>query len=130
VTENGTLKGMVLFVEHRGGVLGLVGYAPEARWSNYQGVVEGALRSFQVLTDPAALNVQPQRLAIVQLDRRTTIAELASQRNSPASPATLALINQVDLNAPLEAGRLVKWIVGQPLPGAITGADSAPRLRP
>jgi predicted Zn-dependent protease len=130
VTENGTLRGMVLFVEHRGGVLGLVGYAPEARWSNYQAVVEGTLRSFQVLTDAAALNVQPQRLAIVQLDRRTTIEELARQRNSPASPATLALINQVDLQTPLEAGRLVKWIVGQPLPGSGTGADPTPRLRP
>lgn len=122
-TENGTVMGAVSFVEHRGGVFGLVGYAPEARWPNYQGVIERALQSFETLTDPTALNVQPQRVDIIRLDGRTTIEELARQRNSPASAATLALINQVDLQTPLEAGRLVKWVVGQPLPG--TDPDAA-----
>jgi predicted Zn-dependent protease len=126
VTGNGTLRGTVLFVEHRGGVFGLVGYAPESRWANHQAVVERALRSFQTLTDPAALNVQPQRMDIIRIDRRTTIAELAGQRNSPASAATLALINQVDLQTPLEAGRLVKWVVGQTLPGGDLESHQAP----
>jgi predicted Zn-dependent protease len=125
-TANGTVKGTVLFVEHRGGVFGLVGYAPEARWSNYQAVIERALQSFQALTDATALNVQPQLMDIIRLDRRTTIAELKSQRNSPASAATLALINQVGLQTPLEAGRLVKWIVGQPLPGTDLESHQAP----
>jgi hypothetical protein len=30
--------------------------------------------------------------------------------------ATLALINQVDASTPLEPGRILKWVVGQPLP--------------
>jgi hypothetical protein len=30
--------------------------------------------------------------------------------------ATLSLINQVEENTPLEPGRVVKWVVGQPLP--------------
>ncbi len=125
-TENGTVRGMVLFVEHRGGVFGLVGYAPEARWANHQAVVERALRSFQTLTDAAALNVQPHHMDIIKVERRTTIAELATQRNSPASAATLALINQVDLQTPLEAGQLVKWIVGQPLPGDLLESYPTP----
>ena len=115
-TQNGTLRGMVLFVEHGGAVYGLVGYAPDARWSTYQAVIERALRSFQPLTDRTALNVQPQRLDIVTLDRRTTIATLARQLPSPASAATLALLNRVELQTPLESGRLIKWVVGQPLP--------------
>jgi predicted Zn-dependent protease len=115
-TQNGTLRGMVLFVEHGGAVYGLVGYAPDARWSTYQAVIERALRSFQPLTDRTALNVQPQRLDIVTVDRRTTIATLARQLPSPASAATLALLNHVELQTPLESGRLIKWVVGQPLP--------------
>ncbi len=121
-TEGGPLSGTVLFVEHRGMVLGLIGYAPDARWSSHQSAAERALRSFQVLTDPAALNVQPQRLEIIRLDRRTTIAALARERASPVPAATIALINQVDVQTPLEAGRLVKWVVGQPLPGTYTSA--------
>jgi predicted Zn-dependent protease len=115
-TQSGILRGMVLFVEHGGSVYGLVGYAPDARWPTHQAAIERALRSFQPLTDRAALNVQPQRLDIVKLDGRTTIEALARQRPSPASAATLALLNQVGLQTPLESGRLIKWVVGQPLP--------------
>ncbi|MDP2957692.1 MAG: M48 family metalloprotease [Longimicrobiales bacterium] len=115
-TEGGALKGMVLFVEYRGSVFGLVGYAPDARWPTYQAAVERALRSFQPLTDPAALNVQPQHLDILKLDRRTTIEALAGQRSSPASAATLALINQVELQTPLASGQLVKWVIGPAQP--------------
>ncbi len=122
-TESGTLRGTVLFVEHGGAVFGLVGYAPDARWFTYQAAAERALRSFRSLTDPVALNVQPQRLDIVTLDRRTTIEALARQRPSPASAATLALINQVGLQTTLDPGRLVKWVVGQPLPSADAGMD-------
>jgi predicted Zn-dependent protease len=111
-TEN-ALRGTVLFVEHRGAVYRIVGYAPEARWPTYQAGAERALRSFRNLTDPAALNAQPLRLDIVKLDRRTTIEALARQRPSPASAATLTLINQVELQTPLEPGRLIKWVVGQ-----------------
>ena len=81
-----------------------------------QVTVERALQSFARLTDPAALAVQPQRVDIVRIDRRTTIEELARQRPSPVPAATLALVNQVEPQTPLESGRLVKWIVGQPLP--------------
>lgn len=127
-TEGGTLRGTVVFVEHGRAVFGLIGYAPEARWSTHQAAVERALRSFQPLTDATALNVQPHRLDIITLDRRTTIAVLARQRPSPASAETLALINQVEVETPLEAGRLIKWVVGQtPLYGDF-GARQSRRL--
>ena len=115
-TESGTLRGTALFVEQGGAVYRLVGYAADARWPAVQGAAERALQSFARLTDPAALAVQPQRVDIVRLDRRTTIEEMARQRPSPASAAALALVNQVEPQTPLEPGRLVKWIVGQALP--------------
>jgi len=115
-TESGTLRGTALFVEHGGAVYRLVGYATEARWPAVQVVAERALQGFARLTDPAALAVQPQRVDIVRLDQRTTIEEMARQRPSPVSAATLALINQVEPQTALEPGRLVKWIVGSALP--------------
>ena len=116
-TDNGTLRGTVLFVDYGGAVYRIVGYGPEARWSANQGAAERAMQSFQRLTDPTALNVQPQHVDIVQIGQRTTIEALLRQRASPVSGATLALINQVELQTPLEAGRLVKWVIGQQLPG-------------
>ncbi len=114
--ETGTLRGTALFVEHGGAVYRLFGYATEARWPAVQPVAERALQSFARLTDPAALAVEPQRVDIVRLDRRTTIEEMARTRASPVSAATLALVNQVEPQTPLEPGRLVKWIVGPALP--------------
>src|SRR3989454_5737739 len=93
-TDNGTLRGTVLFVEYGGAVYRLVGYATDARWPAVQVTVERALQSFARLTDPAALAVQPQRVDIVRIDRRTTIEELARQRPSPVPAATLALVNR------------------------------------
>ena len=115
-TTNGELRGTVTFVEYNGGVYQLVGYASAARWPNYQATAERTLQSFQRLTDPTALNAQPQRMTIVPISQRTTIDALVQQRSSPISAATLALINQVERQTSLEPGRLVKWVVGQPLP--------------
>jgi predicted Zn-dependent protease len=115
-TDNGTLRGTALFVEYGGAVYRIVGYAAEARWSAYQGTVERAEQTFQRLTDPAALNVQPQHVDIVQISQVTTIEQLVRQRASPVTGATLALINQVDLQTPFASGRLVKWVIGQALP--------------
>ena len=115
-TESGTVRGIALFIEHNGGVFRLLGYGPEASWSANQGTALQALHSFGPLTDPALLNVQPQHVDVLTLDRRTTIAELARQRPSPVPVETLALINQVEPNTQLEPGRLVKWVVGQKLP--------------
>jgi predicted Zn-dependent protease len=80
------------------------------------GAAERALQSFARLTDPAALAVQPQRVDIFKLDQRSTIEALARKRPSPVSAATVALLNQVELETPLEPGRLVKWVVGPALP--------------
>lgn len=111
-TDDGPLRGTVLFVEYGGAVYGILGYAPEARWSTYEATALRALQSFQRLTDAAALNVQPQHMDIVTLVRATTIGQLVRERPSPAPGATLALINQVELDTPFAAGRLIKWVIG------------------
>ena len=115
-TDNGTLRGSALFVEYGGSVYRLIGYATDVRWPDYQSTAERALLSFGRLTDRAVIAVEPQRVTLVRTDRRTTIAELARQRPSPVPTATLALVNQVEPDTPLEPGRLVKWVVGAPPP--------------
>jgi len=111
-TEGGTLRGTVLFVEYAGAVYGIVGYAPEARWPSYQAAAERTQRSFQQLTDPAALNMQPNHVDILTLTRSTTVEQMAKERSSPIAAATLALINPVELQTPFASGRLMKWVIG------------------
>jgi hypothetical protein len=49
---------------------------------------------------------------IVTLVRMSTIGQMALERSSPISAATLALINQVEVQTPFASGRLVKWVIG------------------
>jgi predicted Zn-dependent protease len=115
-SDAGSLRGAVVCIEHTKLVFRLTAVATPIAWLTYEPVAEDALASFAPLTDSAALGAQPQRLTMLTLERRTTIATLARERPSPVTPATLALLNQVEADTPLEAGALVKWVVGQPTP--------------
>lgn len=116
VSQADTLRGTVLFVEHNNIVFQLLGYAPVSRWSTHQAATERALRSFAVLTDRTALDIQPQRLDVIRVDRAGSIDELKARRASPLTAEQLALINQVRVGETLPVGRLVKWVVGPALP--------------
>jgi predicted Zn-dependent protease len=115
-TSGDAMQGTVGFVEHGGAVYRLLGYGPAARWPARRAAAEQSIRSFAVLTDQTALNMQPQRLDIVALDRQSTITQLAARRASPVPPATLALLNQTTPETSFASGRLVKWVVGPALP--------------
>jgi predicted Zn-dependent protease len=109
--EAGTVYGTVIFVEYGGAVYRLLGYALETKWSAYQSAAERAMRSFAPLTDTAALNVQAARLTSFVVKQPTSIQQLAAERASPVPAATLALINQVELEEPIAAGAQLKWVV-------------------
>lgn len=116
VTEADTLRGRVMFVEHGGVVLQLIAYGPAAAWGTQQPVAERALQSFAVLTDRAALEIQPQRIQIIRVDRASSMSELRGRRTSPLTAEQLAVLNQVRVGEVLPVGRLVKWVSGPALP--------------
>ena len=107
-----TLRGAAMFIQHGGLVFELLAYAPAAKWSAQQGAAERALKSFAVLTERAALEVQPQRLQIVRLDRQTSIEVLLRQQPSPLTAAQLGLLNQMGHSDVLPAGTSLKWVTG------------------
>jgi predicted Zn-dependent protease len=115
-TEQGVVQGIVAFIAHGGGTYQLVGYTPAALYAGYAPAMEQAIRSFGPVTDPAILNVQPQRIDVVQLRDTITVDELARRYDSPVPPSTLAVLNQVrGPGAQLPAGMLVKRVTGPDL---------------
>lgn len=112
LVESDTLRGRVMFVEHGGVVLQLIAYGPAAGWPANQAVAERALGTFAVLTDRAALEVQPRKVSIVRVDRAMTMQQMRAGRGSALSAEELAVINQVRVDETLPVGRLVKWVVG------------------
>ena len=114
-TQDGVLQGYAAFVSHEGIVFRLLGYATQASWSGNAAAVETAIKSFARLTDPKILAVQPHRVEVVRLDRDMTVAEFLQRYPAPVPAATVALLNNVDVNGTIKrpAG---KRIVGAPLP--------------
>jgi predicted Zn-dependent protease len=117
LTEDSTLlAGKVVFVAYDGRVYQLLAYAPQARWSAYNGAADQAIASFDRLSDAAILAVQPWRLQLVNLPQAMTLEDFARRYPAPVPPATTALVNNVDAGTRFRSGSLVKRIVGQPLP--------------
>lgn len=112
------LRGRVVFVEGDNRIFRLLTYTPEPRWRGYQNQVSSAIGTFEELTDRRYLSVQPAKLRIVQLDRAMSLEEFQRRYPSSVDLQTLAIVNQVDEGERLDAGRLMKRIVGGELPDA------------
>lgn len=116
-TEGGTVRGEVAFVRHEGVTYRMLGYAASsAAWSSHAGRVAAAITSFQPLTDPAILAVQPWRLEIRSLSGTTSLSTYLQSNASPVSIETLARINRVTPQEVLSSGQRIKWVAGSPLP--------------
>jgi predicted Zn-dependent protease len=115
-TQSGTLRGAASFIQLGERVYQLLAYAPAARWPAHAAAADRFLASFAELTERAALDVQPWRVDVITVERRTTLQDLARERPSPVPVTTLALLNQTAVDAAIAPGQLIKWVVGRPRP--------------
>ncbi len=116
-TDQGTaVRGSAMFIEYGGVVYQILGFAASERWGGHAGSVSTTQRSFNRLTDQAALAVQPLRLQIVTLDRSMTMEEFNRRYPSQVVLERVALLNGVDAGTALPQGTPVKRVVGGPLP--------------
>ena len=74
-----------------------------------------SINSFDRLTDPVALAVQPLHVRLDKAPRAMSLAEFNAQLPSSIALAELALINGMDENTPLRAGQLMKRVIGTPV---------------
>ena len=78
----------------------------------YDATFRRTIGSFDRLTDPSALNVQPAKVRLVRLPRQMTIEEFTRQYPSTVPAEQVAVINGVDPGAVLSAGQTAKQVVG------------------
>ncbi len=111
-TDRTALRGVAAFVESKGKVYRLLGFATTARWEDHGAEVTGALATFSRVTDRRALEVEPKRVEVVRLPSTMTLEQFASQLPSTVDFATLSVINQVAGGALIAGGTAVKRVVG------------------
>ncbi len=111
-TSQGVLQGQATFLAYGGKVFQIIGYSGQTDWSRYAGPVQDSLYSFNRLTDPQALAVQPMHLQIEKVGQSMTLKEYNDRNPSSVPIAELALINQMKPDTVLQAGQLVKRVTG------------------
>lgn len=108
--EDEKMQGVAAFVRTRGRVVTVLGLSSTEVWSERRREIERAVGSMGRVQYPERYPAEPDRLAIVTLDRAMTVSQIARRYAPDVEPATLALLNQVALDEPLRAGRRVKVI--------------------
>jgi len=110
-TEQGTLAGYAVFVSHNNSTYRLLAYSPSSRFQAYDQIFNSVIRSFGTLTDPSALNVQPNRIEIVTLSSAMSLTEFQRRYPSVIELDELSIINQItDVNESLAARTQLKRV--------------------
>jgi predicted Zn-dependent protease len=115
-TQEMTLLGVAVFVEHGGRVFRILGYTTEARWGARQQALRGSPLTFQRVTDRAVLDVEPNRIQLVRTDGPMTLEQFYQRHPSAVPIEVIGTINRVQPGETIPAGTLVKRVAGQPLP--------------
>ena len=112
--EDGSeLAGRVAYLSYGGITYQLMGVGTAAGWPANDRLVQQFIGSFRRVTDPAVLNVRPNRLSITRVGKAMTLTEFNRQYPSVISIEELALINGLaDGNAALATGTSMKRVVG------------------
>lgn len=85
------------------------GVSAEADFNNYLKQFEGTMTNFSRLSDPARINVKPQRLRVKQVPANGTLADAFKKLGVQAQKMNeMALLNNMELTDRVEAGSLIK----------------------
>ena len=110
-TEQGVVRGIATFIEYGGTTYQITAYTTGDKFSRYGSALQRSSLSFDRLTDPEALAMQPMRLRLAKAPRAMTLTQFNSQYSSSVSLDELALINGIDKAGQLRSGQMVKRVL-------------------
>lgn len=109
-TDQGTVQGLVTFIQYNGTTFQILGYTAAGKISTYNNDFLRAATSFRQLTDQAALNVQPKRVEVVKVPRAMTLEQFYQQYPSAVPIEQIAIINELQPGQTIAAGTMVKRV--------------------
>jgi predicted Zn-dependent protease len=108
--EDESVEGVAAFVRVEERVFAVLGMSSAEHWGDRRREVEGSLRSMGRLSARERDSARPDRLRIVTLDRPLTAREIADHYSPGLDAATIALLNHVEIDQTIRAGRKVKVV--------------------
>ncbi|MFB6097588.1 MAG: M48 family metalloprotease [Salinibacter sp.] len=104
------LRLLVYFIEYGDNVYQFQGFTTAGQYTTYREAFERSIESFDRLTDPEKLNVQPTRLRIRPAGRRAPFRAFVDEDALPSdmTATDLAILNQVGLDETVASTRPLK----------------------
>jgi predicted Zn-dependent protease len=88
-----------------------VGLSDRKNFPVYAAAFENSMKNFRPITNPARLNVEPERIRIKTADREATLGQLLTQWNMPQDRLkALAVLNGMELSDTIAVGTLIKTV--------------------
>jgi predicted Zn-dependent protease len=112
--QGGSVSGIAAFFEYGAATWRTLAYTTAPRYAGWKSAFQQSINSFDRLTDPAALAVQPMRLRVEVVPRAMSLMQFQAQLPSSIALAELALINGVPESVQLRAGQSIKRVIGTP----------------
>lgn len=107
--QSGILQLSATFVQSDRNVFTFLGYGSSESFPQHQRTIQNVAGSFQEITNPQILNIQPYRIAISKAERSSTFQDLLPSQLPPGTDAhDWAIMNQVELDQNIERGQLLK----------------------
>jgi predicted Zn-dependent protease len=105
------IKVMSYFIQYNGGIYVFHGVAADADFNSYYRVFESTMVNFDRLNERSKLNVRPQRIKILSVQRTGTLADAFKYFKVPQNQINeLALLNNTELTDRVQKGKLIKII--------------------
>jgi len=111
-TEQGVIRVASYFIQKDNAIFFFHGYTGQPQFANYQSSFNQTMGQFKPLTDPAKINVMPNKLAIKRTASPATLRTLFQQYGVPADKMDhLAIMNGMQLNDTVPANTMLKVVV-------------------
>lgn len=108
--QEGKVAGIVTYVALDGRTYEILGFAAEPRFPAQADLLARVHASFAEVTDERLTAVEPARIELYKVKEPIALAELYRQRKAGVKLDELAELNQLDENAALTQGQLLKWV--------------------
>lgn len=111
-TEQGVIRVASYFIQKENAIFFFHGYTAQPQFDSYQSSFNQTMGQFKPLTDPAKINVTPNKLAVRRTTSPATLRALFQQYGVPADKMDhLAIMNGMELNDTVPANTAIKVVV-------------------
>lgn len=111
-TEQGSLRVLSYFIQKDDVVYAFLGYTAQAQFQVHASAFDQTMSRFANLTDPARINVKPERLAIKKTARQGSLRQALQGFGVPQNKLEPhAVLNGMKLDDTVPAGTLIKIVV-------------------